>query len=504
MSSLSAVKAWDLETDVLIFGFGLAGASAAIEALAADPSLKVTICEKMPEKYAGGNSRAAGQSLLIAKNPAALIEYQRAMSTSNPIPEEMLHAWAHRMSELEPWIKERAEEAGSQYIQGTGFTDRQAVLEFPELGAADAVTYTATILPIPAGVWLAFKANVDKRPIEVLYETPVKDLIQDPDTLEVFGAWVERDGRLQAIKARRGVVLAVGGYEANLEMQRNYCGYEKLFPLGTPGNTGDGIHILQKAGADLWHMRNKGQSGGIWPGLKAPGYETVFLRNLFWQSFSWLEIAADNKRFYNETAELQLTHYKEKKHNHWVDTPHINAGPVHMIFDETTRSYNCLALKAFTWNIAAEGLDWSDDNLKEIEQGRVLKADSIEELAEKMGRDPNAVAAEVERYNQMCAQGEDTDFCRNPVTLQPIATGPFYAVEIVPAVVCTGGGGRRNIESQVLTPAGQPIPRLYEAGELGSMFSNLYQNGSYLTEAMISGRAAGRNLAQTKPWSEQE
>lgn len=61
-------------------------------------------------------------------------------------------------------------------------------------------------------------------------------------------------------------------------------------------------------------------------------------------------------------------------------------------------------------------------------------------------------------------------------------------------------GGRRNIESEVLTPAGNAISRLYEAGELGSMFSNLYQNGSYLTEAMISGRAAGKNAAKQSSW----
>src|SRR5690606_31089140 len=109
MASLLSVKQWDIETDVLILGFGLAGASAAIEALDADPNVKVTICEKNPEKYAGGNSRAAGQSLLIAKNPTALKAYQKAMSTSNPIPEEMLDEWAIRMSELEPWIQARAE-----------------------------------------------------------------------------------------------------------------------------------------------------------------------------------------------------------------------------------------------------------------------------------------------------------------------------------------------------------------------------------------------------------
>jgi succinate dehydrogenase/fumarate reductase flavoprotein subunit len=496
MASLISVKQWDFEVDVLIFGFGLAGASAAIEALATDPLARVMICEKMPEKFAGGNTRASGQSLLINYDPEALKRYQRAMSSSNPIPEDMLDTWALRMSQLEPWIKARADEVGAQYIHGVGFTDREAVLEFPEFGAVEAVAHTATILPIPAGVWLAFKANIDKRPVQVLYETPITDLVQDPDTLEVFGAIVQHRGKSATIKACRGVVMAVGGYEASLEMQRNYCGYENIYPLGTPANTGDGVRILQKAGAQLWHMRNKGQSGGIWPGLLAPGYSTVFLRNLFWQSFSWIEIASDSRRFYNETAELQLTHYKEKIHDHWVDTPHINAGPVHMIFDETTRVNNCLAMKAFTWNVAAEGLDWSDDNQTEVEKGWILKADSIAELARLMGRDASAVEATVRKYNADCKIGTDSSFNRQPVTMQPIVSGPFYAVSIVPAVVCTSGGGKRNMESEVLDYANQPISGLYEAGELGSMFSNLYQNGCYLTEAMISGRAAGKNAVQ--------
>ena len=68
------------------------------------------------------------------------------------------------------------------------------------------------------------------------------------------------------------------------------------------------------------------------------------------------------------------------------------------------------------------------------------------------------------------------------------------------AIVCTGGGARRNIKSEVLDHGGKVIPRLYEAGEMGSMFSDLYQNGSYLTEAMISGRAAGRGIVALQPW----
>ena len=298
------------------------------------------------------------------------------------------------MVALEPWIQARAEQAGAQYIHGTGFSERDAVLEFPEFGAREAVYCTATILPIPSGVYLAFRENVRLRPgIQIAYETPLKDLVQDPDTLEVFGVIVEVDGQRQAIRANRGVVMAVGGFEANMDMQRNYFGLAEAHPLGTPHNTGDGIKILQKAGADLWHLRNQGQSGGIWPGFRPPGFETAFLRTFFWQSFSWIEVDALSERFYNETAELQLTHYKEKKHGHWVDTPHHRAGPVHMIFDAVTCQYNKLVVEVMTWAPVVGGYQWSDDNSAEIAKGWIEQADTIEALAAKIGRDPATLRA---------------------------------------------------------------------------------------------------------------
>ncbi len=497
MASPGSIKQWDDEADVVIAGYGIAGAAAAIEAHDADPKADILVLEKMPERYQGGNSRASGQSLLISGNVEALKTYQRAMSESNPIPEDMLAAWAERMVALEPYIRERAQEAGSQYIHGAGWSDRAAILEFPELGAREAVAHTATILPVPSGVWLTFKACVEKRSrIRREFESPIVDLVQDPDTLEVFGVLVERAGRRLAIRARRGVVMATGGFENNLDMQRNYFGLSQAWPLGTPGNTGDGLKILQKAGADLWHLRNQGQSGGVWPGFRFPGHPTVFLRQLFFQSFSWIDIGGTGERFCDETGEWQLTHYKQKVHGEWIDLPHQRVGRMHMLFDENTRQYNNLITRVMTWNAVVHNYEWSDDNSAEIDQGWIAAADTLAGLATKIGRDPAVIEATVQRYNDACASGHDAEFGRRRETLQPIATPPYYAIEVVPAIVCTGGGARRNIESEVLDHAGKPIPRLYEAGELGSMFSNLYQNGSYLTEAMISGRAAGGNAVR--------
>jgi succinate dehydrogenase/fumarate reductase flavoprotein subunit len=503
MASLQSVREWHDETDVLICGFGLAGAAAAIEAHDADPAADVLIVEKMPKALAGGNSRVALQSLLIARDAEALKSYQRALSHSNPVPEEMLDAWSHRMVELEPYIQARAAEAGAQYARGdeNGWSERVAVFEFPEHGAARAVAHNATILPVPSGVWLAFKACVEKRSrIRCRFRSPAVDLIQDPDTLEVFGAQVTIRGQRRALRARRGVVLAVGGHENSPDMLRNYLGLNEAYSAGTPASVGDGVRMLQKAGADMWHLRNRVQSGGIWPGIRFPGHDTVFVRQIFWRSFSWIDIGRDDRRFCNETAAWHLTHFKQRERGDWVDTPHHRVAPMHMLFDETTRIRNRLIASRVSWNTVVLQYPWSSDNQVEIDKGWITKADSIDALALAIGRDPSEVAATVQRYNQACELKQDGEHGRSPATLQPLSGPPYYALEVVPVIMSTSGGARRNIESEVLDPRGRPIPRLYEAGELGSMFSDLYQNGSYLTEAMISGRAAGGNAVRLRPW----
>jgi succinate dehydrogenase/fumarate reductase flavoprotein subunit len=501
MASLSSVPHWDHECDLLICGYGMAGASAAIEAADRFPDAAITVLEKAPREHAGGNARVSGQSLMIPGDRGALLDYQRRMSESNPIPEDLLAFWADEMCSLEPWIRARAEEVGARFIYGTGFSDRDTVLEYPEYGASNAVAHTATILPIPSGVWLAFDANVSRRNIDLRYRHALSDLVQDPDTLEVFGAIVQHEDRRLAIRARHGVVLATGGYENNLDMQRNYFGLSEAYAMGTPYNTGDGIRILQKAGADLWHMRSKGQSGGLWPAIKTPHQDTAYLRNILMQTFSWIDLASDGRRFYSETDDLRRTHYKEKKHGHYVDVPLAQYLPVTMLFDEVTRQHNSLVFRPFTWNTVVEGYAWSEDNSAEVDAGLIVCSDTLEGLAEQLPLDTQTVLESVQAYNAGCAAGDDA-FGRDPGTLQPIAQGPFYALNIVPGIVCTGGGARRNSRSQVLGHDGRSIPRLYEAGELGSMFSNLYQNGCYLTEAMITGRAAARDAMQLKPWGD--
>ena len=501
MASVDSVTMWSEDSDVVVLGFGLSGAVAAICAHDRDPDADILIVEKMPEDLAGGNSRVSGQTLFCPRNFEALLAYKRAMDAPNPLPEDVLLAWAEDAIALEPWLEAMAVEVGHSYVHRPRGMNGTTLVDFPEFPGSEAVEFNSTIEPNPSGVWNCFKAHADMRPIRTLYEAPAFDFVQDPDTLEVLGVLVRKNGSVSAIKARRAVVLCTGGFENNLAMLRDYWGMDRAYTLGTPGNTGDGVKMLQKAGADLWHMRSFTQGGT--PAIKVPEYESAFMRHPVFPGASWIEVARDGRRFHNEAALHRLRHQRRLVHGQWMDPLRASVLPVHMIVDQAMLDSGPLvvAFEMVSWNQVVLGYKWSHDNRVEVDRGWIIKAGSIRELAHSLGRDSATLEATLARYNAACEAGHDADFGRAPETLRPLSGPPFYGIEIVPAFASTTGGGRRNRHSQVLAQNGEPIPRLYEAGELGSVTANLYQSGAFLTECLVSGRIAGRTAVQERAWS---
>ena len=135
----------------------------------------------------------------------------------------------------------------------------------------------------------------------------------------------------------------------------------------------------------------------------------------------------------------------------------------------------------------------------EVAKGWIKRADSVAALAGAIGLDPALLEESVARWNGQCEAGQDADFGRK-LMLTPIAEGPFYAVELSPSMLNTQGGPRRNEKGQIVRPDGSPIPRLYSAGELGSIYSYLYQGTGNIGECLAFGRVAGRNAAAEMPW----
>jgi succinate dehydrogenase/fumarate reductase flavoprotein subunit len=145
-------------------------------------------------------------------------------------------------------------------------------------------------------------------------------------------------------------------------------------------------------------------------------------------------------------------------------------------------------------------MTWSDDNLREVELGILKKADSISELAEKLGIDAAAAERSIARWNEACAKGRDDDFGRPAGTMAQVNSGPFYGAPVGAIVSNTQGGPVHNAKQQIVDQFGDAIPRLYAAGEMGSSFGHLYMSGSNITECFVNGRIAGREVMALQPW----
>ncbi len=489
---------FDRVCDFLVVGFGLAGAAAALEANDIDPDAKILVIEKMDEAQAGGNSIASGQTVIVPSpdDLDTFKTYVAACFEPNPIPEEYLDWMCNEFASQVDWIQGTVSPVGYEigYVSGGPLSWGKLVTEFPDLAGSNFIGCSGHVRQAGGtfengGVWRGFALAAQARDnVEIDYDCALTNVIVDADG-KVIGAVVNNNGTEERIGAGKGVVLACGGYENNLQMQRDFHGMDMVYTGGTPGNTGDAIQLLMGLGAEIWHMRNQTQSGGLWLGIKVPEYESTFMRNFTMPAGSWIEVDAEDKRFYNESGAYHRQHMKYKQYGHYVDLPHDRALPVHLIFDDKTCQAGSIVTKWLSWPITTLNYVWSDDNSAEIEKGWIVKADTIDELAELIGRNPAALQLAIDTYNEGVEAGKD-EFGRDPETMAPIDTPPYYAVGITPTLVGTTGGAKRDTQARVLRWDGTPIEGLYEAGELGSYVANLYQNGMFLAECIASGRAA--------------
>ena len=508
---------WDYETDIVVVGTGFAGSNAAI--FGHDSGAEVMMLEKAPEQYAGGNSGVSGGGLTIPSKVLDAVEYYRALSFGT-VPDELCRDIAEAMTKVpeqlesigikiapvrffgnppsgsKPSVKRPVRGAsGLSLLPGAGNNTIHALLREGE---------TVPMVETGHDLYLAHKKCIQERNIQVLYETPVTQLIQDPGTKAVLGVLAEREGKQIAVKGRKAVVLACGGYQANYEMQGyfNYPGI-KIYPWGTPYNTGDGIKMATEAGADLWHMCSIEWDG---PCVKAPSEQfgvsiqtsVCTVRAI---TGNYIIVNKYGKRFMDDSK--SLTHTKESLELTYFDHERVEYPniPFYIIFDETFRlRHRLVPKKNMCWNGVHEVVDWSADNSAEIEKGWILKAESLKELAEKTGVDASELVETVSRYNQYCKNREDEEFGRRKQLLYPLETPPYYSAELALTCTNTQGGPKHNGKAQTLDKDNNPIPRLYTPGELGSFFGFLYPGGSNIPEAISFGRIAGQNAASEEPW----
>jgi succinate dehydrogenase/fumarate reductase flavoprotein subunit len=497
-------KKWNKEADVVVLGYGGAGACAAIEAHNA--GAKVLILEKM--KQGGGNTRVSGGGILCPTNTEDAYTYITGLYkfSNSDMDEELVRFYAKESVKNVEWIKTLKEGTDLMIYGGAGYRKvpgAKSMNKYQVKGAGKGLQGSSQNL------WQVFAYAVEeKRKIPVMLETPAQRLVTNSSG-EVIGVIAESKGKEIAIRAKRSVVLTTGGYEYNTKDLQNCVKGYPIYALGCPGNTGDGIRMAQKVGAGLWHMN--GVSCPL--GIKTPDFEAAFAAII--GTSRHILVDKHGNRFVDEKSVethaglLAVDHFD----THALEYPRI---PCYVIFDETARKAGPItALPGMGY--AGQQYKWSKENSAEVQKGWILKGDTLAELAGKIKTMNNgALEKTVAKWNEDMAKGTDTVFHRpirsgdpsSPAYKElatalwsaPIDVPPFYAIELYPALLNTQGGPRRNTNAQVLDAFGKPIPRLYSAGELGSMWGIIYQGAGNIGECIVVGRVAGKNAAAEKPW----
>jgi succinate dehydrogenase/fumarate reductase flavoprotein subunit len=491
---------WDLEYDVVIAGYGYSGGIAAI--VAHDDGASAAIFEKMPRF--GGNSILSGGSCAVGTEYEPTLQYL-LRTCGDATDREILEVFAQGMIEFHGWLDEFAGEVEF----GTVIDYRGGTYPFPgtEQLYSIHVTRNERYRGFPwvkgpragATLFWVLVEQVKRRPaIQVSLNSPVLELITDASGA-VVGAVVEREGERLNVRANRAVILCTGGFEHDLRLREHFLEIQHTIAMSPLGNTGDGMRMGQKVGGAIWHMWHL--HGGY--GFRIEGLPFA-LRHPFNgyrdenRKMPWIAIDRYGRRFMNEyppavqdTPIRALSYYDPDIQ----DYPRI---PCYLVFDEEGRKVESVARPAI--NDETITFEWSRDNLAEVEKGYIKRADSIEVLAERLGMEAETLRETVDRWNASVGAGRDRDYHRPRGTMMPLTTPPFYAIDAWPIITNTQGGLVHNARQQVVDSFGKPIPRLYKAGENGSIFGRLYMLSANNTECFIGGRIAGRNAAAEAPW----
>ena len=311
------------------------------------------------------------------------------------------------------------------------------------------------------------KEYADELGVQFMMDTAATSIVmQDGRAVGIVAE--QKSGTPVTLHANKGVVLATGGYGGSVELVKEYNNFwpalpEEITTNNAPGVTGDGIFMAREIGADLVGME-------------------------FVQLLALAHPFADSSTGINGNPDQTL---------------YVNKEGVRFVNEYEARDVIAAASLAQT-----DGMFYSIDDVDSVhvrhtdaqldkwaDQGNIWVADTLEELAEKLGIDPEVLVNTVETYNGYVEAGVDPDFGKNIMDLT-IKTGPFYASPHKPAIHHTMGGIHINTNTEVIDTEGNVIPGLFAAGEVtGGIHAGNRLGGNAVADAFTYGRIAGAHAA---------
>jgi succinate dehydrogenase/fumarate reductase flavoprotein subunit len=485
--------------DVVVVGFGYAGGVAAIAAH--DAGARVLLIEKQPAP--GGISVCSAGGVRCTDAPDLAFDYLRA-TNGGTTPEPVLRALAEGMAEMPDFVGglARAVGATASVRPAPGNypfpgCDAFGFVNIDDVPGFDPARDFPTVRGAAAGARLfqVVLANVRARGIELRCNAAAERMVMEGG--RVIGLRVNG----QTIAAH-SVVLATGGFEGDPEIQRQYWSMNPVLSAAIRTNTGDGMRMAQSAGAQLWHMWHYHGSYGFRHTDPSYPFGIRLKRLPDWRAdlplredvaMSWILVDRAGRRFMNEYEPyMQDTGHRALEGIDFTGptTPRI---PALLIVD--AEGYRRYPLSAPTWHDGDIAARYGQATPRDFDDAILQRFDTLDEVAYAFGLDPAVLSTTIQDWNAQTAAGLADPFGRPGASRLPIATPPFRAAPIVPIVSNTQGGPAHDAQQRVLDAFGAPIPGLFEAGEIGSVFGHIYMSGGNLAECFTGGRIAGRAAA---------